>query len=127
MPSAQLARVFVKADNLDSALLQTFVPQLCKAQALEIVHDVPPNCLADIGEHVAVYVEKSTLDLRPIIERLHKQAEKNHKEKEKLQAMLGNEKFLANAPAELVQKNRDLLEKLEIKLARIADELQQLT
>ncbi|MDE7216601.1 MAG: class I tRNA ligase family protein, partial [Helicobacter sp.] len=82
MPSAQLARVFVKGENLDSALLQTFVPQLCKVQTLEIVRDVPPNCLADIGEHVAVYVEKSTLDLRPIIERLHKQAEKNHKEKE---------------------------------------------
>lgn len=127
MPSVQLAHVFVKGNHLDKDLLQTFVPQLCKVQTLDIVQDVPPHCLADIGEHVAVYIEKSTLDLRPIIERLRKQADKTNKEKEKIQAMLNNEKFLANAPVALIQKNRDSLEKLEIKLARITDELQQLT
>ncbi|ECR2879676.1 hypothetical protein F1N67_08995, partial [Campylobacter jejuni] len=54
--------------------------------------------------------------------------QKNKLEKEsfKLNSMLSNEKFIANAPKEVVEQNKEALENLKIQLEKISVELQNL-
>ncbi|RAX59311.1 valine--tRNA ligase [Helicobacter monodelphidis] len=112
--------------TIDEALLKQFIPRLSKVESIEIVSQKKENCLADIGKFSIVYLPKAGLDLSSIIARLHKQQEKSQKEKDKLLGMLNNEKFMANAPKELLQKNRVALIELEERLLKINAELESL-
>lgn len=128
IPALSIEHMFIKIDDIqDISLIQQFIPRLCKVARISIIQENMPNCIADIGEYVTVFIEKSTIDLNPIIKRLKLQAQKTEKEKDKIKAMLDNPKFIANAPDDLIKKNRDSLDKLESKLAKITTELQQLT
>ena len=61
--------------------------------------------------------------MTPIINKLTKQKEKLEKEIQKLSGMLNNEKFVANAPAEVLSTNKQALEDAQNKIEKVSAEL----
>jgi valyl-tRNA synthetase len=61
--------------------------------------------------------------MSPIIDKLTKQKEKTQKEVNKLNGMLSNERFVANAPESVVIENKKALEDARTKLEKIQNEL----
>ena len=57
------------------------------------------------------------------LNKLTKQKEKLEKEIQKLSGMFNNEKFVANAPAEVLETNRQALEDAQNKLTKVSAEL----
>ena len=107
-------------------LFVKFVCKLAKVESLEIVERKIPNCIADIADKVESYLPTNEIDLAPILARLSKQAEKAQKEIAKLEGMLKNEKFVANAPQNVLETNRQALEEQKQKLAKLTQELEAL-
>ena len=65
--------------------------------------------------------------MKPIIDKLTKQQEKLEKEIAKLSGMLSNERFVVNAPANVLEENRAGLSSAEDKLAKVVAELKSLS
>lgn len=103
-----------------------YVSKLAKVEEIEITSQKIPHCIADITEKVESYIPIQEINLTPIISRLEKQQEKTQKEIIKLQSMLKNEKFIANAPAQVLETNKKALIEQEEKLIKIQAELKSL-
>ena len=61
--------------------------------------------------------------LTPIITKLTRQKEKLEKEIQKLNGMLNNERFVANAPEAVIAENKQALEDAQNKIAKVSAEL----
>ena len=103
-----------------------YVSKLAKVEEIEITSQKIPHCIVDITEKVESYIPIQEINLTPIISRLEKQQEKTQKEIIKLQLMLKNEKFVANAPAQVLETNKKALIEQEEKLIKIQAELKSL-
>lgn len=103
-----------------------YVSKLAKVEEIEITSQKIPHCIVDITEKVESYIPIQEINLTPIISRLEKQQEKTQKEIIKLQSMLKNEKFIANAPAQVLETNKKALIEQEEKLIKIQAELKSL-
>lgn len=127
LASQRIPRLFIQTDKrVDEALLARFLPRLAKVESIALVSSKQPGCVVDVGEKCEVSLSVAGLDLQPIITRLEKQQEKLQKEVGKLSGMLNNEKFVANAPANVLEQNRQALADAESKLAKVESELQTL-
>lgn len=120
------AYVNVKIPDFMQNLFVGYVCKLAKVESLEIVEDKIPNCIVDIADKLESYLPTDAIDLAPIIARLSKQAEKAQKEIAKLEGMLSNEKFVANAPKNVLETNKQALEEQRQKLAKLTQELEAL-
>ena len=103
-----------------------YVSKLAKVEEIEITSQKIPHCIVDITEKVESYIPIQEINLTPIISRLEKQQEKTQKEIIKLQSMLKNEKFIANAPTQVLETNKKALIEQEEKLMKIQAELKSL-
>lgn len=103
-----------------------YVSKLAKVEEIEITSQKIPHCIVDITEKVESYIPIQEINLTPIISRLEKQQEKTQKEIIKLQSMLKNEKFIANAPVQVLETNKKALIEQEEKLIKIQAELKSL-
>ena len=103
-----------------------YVSKLAKVEEIEITSQKIPHCIVDITAKVESYIPIQEINLTPIISRLEKQQEKTQKEIIKLQSMLKNEKFIANAPAQVLETNKKALIEQEEKLIKIQAELKSL-
>ncbi|MCF6174096.1 MAG: valine--tRNA ligase, partial [Campylobacteraceae bacterium] len=103
-----------------------YISLLAKVENISFVNKKLPNSASDISDNLEVYIPLSGVDLSPIKERLNNQKTKLEKEIAKLNAMLGNERFVANAPKEVVETNRATLEDAKIKFDKIEKELEEL-
>ena len=134
--STMLSQVFIELQTKNKEILQSlniagnnfytlftsFVVKLAKVQNVVFVDSKPMSCIADIGSSVKIYLESSNFDLVGILDRLAKQEEKLQKEIAKLDSMLSNAKFIANAPESVVTQNRQQLAELKDKLEKVLDE-----
>ncbi|MCW1545632.1 hypothetical protein OLS37_01990, partial [Campylobacter jejuni] len=82
-----------------------------------------PKAICDVSENLEIFITLENVDLSGILTRLENQ-KKLEKESFKLNSMLSNEKFIANAPKEVVEQNKEALENLKIQLEKISVELQ---
>ncbi len=80
----------------------------------------------DVSDYVEVYIPTESIDLTPIISRLEKQSEKLEKEVGKLNGMLNNERFVANAPEDVISKNREDLASAQEKMTKVSEQLASL-
>ena len=103
-----------------------YVSKLAKVEEIEITSQKIPHCIVDITEKVESYIPIQEINLTPIISRLERQQEKTQKEIIKLQSMLKNEKFIANAPTQVLETNKKALIEQEEKLIKIQAELKSL-
>ena len=81
------------------------------------------NSARDVSERLETFVPLEGVDLSGVISRLNAQKAKLQKEIEKLSAMLGNEKFISSAPADVVAANREGLQSAQEKFAKVCDDL----
>ncbi len=103
-----------------------YISLLAKVQNLSFTNSKLANSASDISDNLEVYIPLENIDLSPIIERLNAQKIKLEKEITKLNGMLGNERFVANAPKEVVEQNETALEEAKAKFDKIEKELKEL-
>ena len=124
MANKKIPLAYVKA-SLDEDALK-YIEKLAKVEKVELTNNVIEKAVADVGDRCEVFIPLQGIDLTPIITRLNKQKAKIEKEIDKLSRMLSNEKFLQNAPKEVVQENHKALEEANTKLQKIEEELARL-
>jgi len=108
------------------SMMEPFIERLAKVEELKFTETKIDNAISDIGETVEVYLPTESIDLTPIIDRLSKQREKLQKEADKLNSMLNNERFVANAPEAVIIENRNGLADAQTKITKIDEQLKSL-
>ena len=109
--------------NIDLSKAIPFLKLLGKSGEVSFITQKLENAVRDVSDNLEVFIPLSGVDLTPIIDRLTAQKLKLEKEIEKLESMLNNERFIANAPKEVVQSNQQALSNAKEKLSKISEEL----
>ncbi len=128
LANKRVDRVFVNFGDiqLSQELAKRYIEKLAKVDEVVFVLDEVENCVSDIGNGVKTYISIESFDIAPILKRLSKQEEKLRKEIEKLEKMLSNERFIANAPSHVVETNRKGLLEAKEKLEKVLEEKRKL-
>jgi len=128
LPSSAVDTISIKLNkNVDLTESTKFISKLTKVENIHFVNEKVENAVADVSDNLEVYISLEGIDIQPIIDRLNAQKIKLEKEVGKLNGMLKNEKFVANAPAEVLTKNREQLESASEKLNKVKEELASLS
>ncbi|RXJ94598.1 valine--tRNA ligase [Malaciobacter molluscorum] len=128
MGNSKIAKAYVKLDtNIDKNLAKPFIEKLAKVENIEFVDAKVENSITDVSNNLEVYIPTAEIDMSAIVDKLTKQQLKAQKEFDKLNAMLSNEKFVANAPEHVVVENKKALEEARIKLEKIENELKTIS
>jgi len=108
----------------DTALLKPFIEKLGKVEEISFVETKLDNCVTDVSDSLETMISTDDIDMSAIIGKLSKQKEKLEKEIQKLSGMLNNEKFVANAPEQVIAENRKALEEAQSKIEKVNAELE---
>ncbi|OCL89665.1 valine--tRNA ligase [Arcobacter porcinus] len=128
MGNSKIAKAYIKLDkNIDTNVAKPFIEKLAKVDEIEFVTSKVENAITDVSNHLEVYLPTQEIDMKPIIDKLTKQQEKAQKEFDKLNGMLSNERFVANAPANVIEENKKALEEVKTRLDKIEAELKSLS
>ncbi|WP_034583740.1 valine--tRNA ligase [Helicobacter pametensis] len=119
-------KTFTPLQGVYQKIVSKFICKLAKVESCEFVESKPSNSIGDVGETCECFLSLENIDLSGIKNRLENQKIKLEAEVTKLNAMLSNEKFVQNAPAEVLQINQDGLAKAQEKLQKIQIQLQTL-
>ena len=129
MANQKIAKAYVKIDSLsdkDKAMMLPFIAKLAKVEEVLFTEEKVPNAVSDISDKCETFIPTESIDLTPIINKLTKQDEKLQKEIDKLSGMLNNERFVANAPADVLEKNREALAEAKAKQEKVQEQLSSL-
>ena len=121
--NSKIETAHVKVKGVESSKISAYIEKLAKVEKITISDESLKDAVSDIGEYVEVYIPTDSIDLTPIITRLTKNSEKLDKEIQKISGMLNNERFVANAPDEVIAKNRADLELAKDKKIKIIEQL----
>jgi valyl-tRNA synthetase len=130
LANQKIEKAFVKIDGIsekDVAMMTPFIAKLAKVEELHFTQEKVANAVSDISDKCETFIPTDSIDLTPIINKLTKQDEKLQKEIAKLNGMLNNERFVANAPEDVLAKNRGLLADAELKREKVLEQLNSLT
>ena len=132
MGNSKIAKAYIKLDkkftnSIDIDVIKPFIEKLAKVENIEFVEQKIENSITDVSDNLEVYLPTNEIDMTPIIAKLTKQKEKLQKEVDKLNGMLSNEKFVANAKPEVIQTNRQALEDAKNKLFKVENELETIS
>ncbi len=128
MGNSKIAKAYIKLDKkIDTLIAKPFIEKLAKVTDIEFVDAKVENSITDVSNNLEVYLPTSEIDMSPIIDKLTKQKEKTEKEVNKLNGMLSNERFVANAPEAVVAENKKALEDARTKLEKIENELKAIS
>ena len=126
--NAKINKAFIKLNrDLDISSYLNFIKLLAKCEDIEITKDIIVDSARDVSENLESFVPLAGVDTTAIIARLNSQKTKLEKEIAKLEGMLNNEKFIANAPQNVLETNRQGLAIAKDKLAKVVNELGNLT
>ena len=107
----------------DIAMMKPFIEKLGKVEELSFVDAKIANCVTDVSDNLETFISTDDIDMSAIIAKLTKQKEKLEKEVNKLNGMLNNERFVANAPEQVIAENRKALAEASEKMAKVEAEL----
>ena len=128
MGNSKIAKAYIKLDNqIDIEVARPFIEKLGKVENIEFVDAKVENSITDVSDNLEVYLPTDEIDMSPIIDKLTKQQAKTQKEFDKLNGMLSNERFVANAPEAVIAENRKALEDAKNKLEKIENELKAIS
>jgi len=128
MGNSKIAKAYIKLDKqIDIDIAKPFIEKLGKVENIEFVDKKQENSITDVSDNLEVYLPTSEIDMSPIIDKLTKQKIKTQKEFDKLNGMLSNERFVANAPEAVIAENRKALEDVKNKLEKIQNELEAIS
>ena len=123
--NAKIAKAYVKC-GVDLSGAREFIRTLAKCDEIEFAHEIVANSARDVSENLESFVPLAGVDTSAIVARLNSQKTKLEKEILKLENMLANEKFIASAPANIIETNRVGLATAKEKMAKIVSELANL-
>jgi valyl-tRNA synthetase len=129
LANQKIEKAFVKIDGIseeDKAAMLPFITRLAKVEDLQFTQTKIQNAVSDISDMCETFIPTDSIDLSSIINKLTKQDEKLQKEIDKLGGMLNNERFVANAPEDVLSKNRELLADAQAKQVKVQEQLQSL-
>jgi valyl-tRNA synthetase len=127
MANKKIDKAYIKfTDSVNFDLLKPYIQKLAKVQELELVDSKPNSAVTDVSDNLESYISTDDIDLSPIINRLNKQKEKLEKEINKLNGMLNNQNFVANAPKEVIEQNQKALIDAQSRLQKVEEELKAL-
>jgi len=129
MANQKIEKAYVKIDGLsdkDKAMMLPFIARLAKVENVAFTEQKIEDAVSDIADKCETFIPTDSIDLTPIINKLTKQSEKLEKEIGKLSGMLSNERFVANAPADVLEKNRTQLADAEAKREKVLEQLSSL-
>jgi valyl-tRNA synthetase len=129
MGNSKIDKAYIKIDaklagNIDTEMAKPFIEKLGKVLSIEFVDAKVANSITDVSDNLEVYLPTGEIDMQPIINKLTRQKEKLEKEIMKLNGMLNNERFVANAPEAVIAENKQALEDAENKIAKVSAELE---
>ena len=130
MANQKIVKAYVKIDGATAEakeMMKPYIAKLAKVEEIEFCDAKIADAVSDIGEKCEVFIPTASIDLAPIISRLEKQSEKLEKEIGKLAGMLNNERFVANAPEDVLAKNREALADAQSKQEKVQEQLNSLT
>ena len=123
--NAKIAKAFLRS-NTDLSEFSHFIKLLAKCESVEFISEIKAGCVRDVSENLESFIELAGIDTAPILKRLNAQKTKLEKEVAKLGAMLSNEKFVANAPADVLATNKEALQIAASKLEKVNNEIESL-
>ncbi|MDY4829883.1 MAG: class I tRNA ligase family protein, partial [Campylobacter sp.] len=123
--NAKIAKAFLRS-NTDLSEFSHFIKLLAKCENVEFISEIKAGCVRDVSQNVESFIELAGIDTAPILKRLNAQKTKLEKEIAKLSAMLNNEKFVANAPADVLATNKEALQIATSKLEKVSSEIESL-
>jgi valyl-tRNA synthetase len=109
--------------DIDTNIAKPFIEKLAKVEEIIFTDQRLERCVSDVSDNLTSMIATDDIDLAPIINKLDKQKEKLQKEIDKLSSMLSNERFVANAPENVIEENKKALEEANNKLSKITSEL----
>jgi valyl-tRNA synthetase len=125
MGNSKIAKAYIKLDNsIDRELAKPFIERLAKVESIEFVESKVDNSITDVSDNLEVYIPTNEIDMSAIITKLTRQKEKLQKEIDKLSGMLNNERFVANAPAKIIEESREALDDALGKIGKVKRELE---
>lgn len=124
MGNSKIDKAYIKVNtNIDIDIAKPFIEKLGKVLSIEFVTAKVADSITDVSDNLEVYLPRGEIDMQPIITRLRRQKEKLDKEIIKLNGMINNEHFLANAPEAVIAENKKALEDAKIKIKKVNTEL----
>ncbi|KIM12338.1 MAG: valyl-tRNA synthetase [Sulfurovum sp. FS08-3] len=124
MGNSKIAKAYIKLDTpIDTHIAKPFIERLAKVEEIEFVVAKVANAITDVSDNLEVYIPTNEIDLSAIVSKLTKQKEKLEKEVNKLNGMLSNERFVANAPEQVINENKEALANAQNKLEKVEAEL----
>ncbi|QOP43857.1 valine--tRNA ligase [Sulfurimonas sediminis] len=129
LANQKIQKAYVKIDGLsdkEKEMMLPYIAKLAKVEDVEFTDTKIENAVSDIADSCETFIPTDSIDLTPIINKLTKQDEKLQKEIGKLSGMLNNERFVANAPADVLEKNREALKEAEAKREKVLAQLDSL-
>ncbi len=124
----EIEEVSIKLNDssIDIEIAKKYIQRLARVKKVHFVTQKAKDVVTDVSDNLEVYIPLSGIDLTGVLKRLNNQKAKLEKEVAKLTAMLGNEKFVANAPKEVVEQNQKTLNQAKEKLKKVVSELSTL-
>ena len=124
MGNSKIDKAYIKLDaSINTDMAKPFIEKLGKVLDIEFVDAKVSDSITDVSDNLEVYLPRGEIDMAPIITKLTRQKEKLEKEIAKLNGMLNNERFVANAPEEVIAENKQALEDANNKIAKVSAEL----
>ena len=126
-PSAKIDAFVLCADSQKTALIETFsaaISSMTRLESLTVAAEgeKPDDAATYIYQDIEMYVPlKGLVDVEKEREKLERERNKIEKSLKQINGKLGNQKFLANAPAEIVEKEKGKQAELEAKLTKVAE------
>ncbi len=127
MANQKIPQAYIKSDvAIDEMTMLPFINRLAKVDDVRMTTCKIDHAVSDVSEYVEVFIPTDSIDLSPIIARLHKQSEKLSKEIAKFDGMLNNKRFVENAPQEVIAKNTQERDEAKRKQSKIREQLDSL-
>jgi len=131
-PAKAIPVLLTKGSSSDQALLEKyrqFLIKLAKLDSAGWLDDAaaaPPCAMQVVGEMEVLVPMAGLVDVDVELGRLAKEQEKLEKEIGRLSGKLGNARFVDNAPADVVAKEKEKLSNAETTLGQLQEQMQKL-
>ena len=131
-PSAEVEAVVICPDPEQAKLIAAYAPAVCamsRAKQVTVMQEGerPKGAASNIFTDIEIFVPlEGLIDIDKETAKLAKDKEKVEAQLKKVIGKLGNEKFLANAPAEIVAKEEEKRDAMNAQLAKIDENIKRL-
>jgi valyl-tRNA synthetase len=131
VPAGAKIALLIKDANAESlARLErhrSLIDRLARLSSVEVASDIPHGAVQLVLDEATLILPLAdVIDLKAETARLRKELGKLEDEVKKIDAKLGNAKFLAGAPDHVVEEQRERKAEAEAAIAKFADALKRL-